>query len=256
MLGSNWKKITHRLTTPALLLFVLGVSVYDAVVANNAFIELPKMVFKMLLASNNQGHMVTIILLWLLPIYYLLLHGDWYIREVKRGVKLVEETRTTVKKYHRTNIFLPTMIMVGIYALGIIVNAGVVPLINEVDLGADASYKVLEVFGESWGMSQWLTAHLTVTYILYSLMTLIVIGMLGIFISCVLAVYPSRQIAYPVIIVYWLLWWYGKFNLANCMQPFTEFGLSYAIVSLCLFVLMTGFLSVGLWRKVIRDDVF
>lgn len=247
------RRYRHNIIFIIFVVCVFYIAIQDAVIARHPFLGKIYLEQGFLLAESNQGHGAAITLFWLLPVYYFAISGEGLLRERAQNIVPIELTRMTKQRYLRGKILIAPALVSGTYLLAIIVNALVLSLIAS-PRPAPPDSGMLEVFSGMKNMHFWIYDHRLLTYGLYTLMMVLIVFSLGVLVNAVIIAVPDRKIAYPTLLMYWLLWWLGKFSLSTSLQPFTEYGLSYGLTSLLAFLIISVIISWLLWRRLMIHD--
>lgn len=253
MLRSEIMRFCRRPVVWTFVGMMIVLAAWDGWQAGAAFVQTPYLETKLLLASTSSGHIAMIAMFWLLPIYYFILCSEPMLRDKEQGITKIELTRSSRRRYLSVKVGCGAVFVTFTYAVAMLVNAVVVRLVVPTQT-VKIEQDMLELFVSWQHMGNWVYAHRAVTYGLYVLMALTIVLCLGILINTVVMLIPDRKVAYPILLVYWLLWWLSKFDLSMAMQPFTEYGLSYGIVTWLGFNLIAGVIIGVVTRRLMRHD--
>ncbi|WP_390407997.1 hypothetical protein [Lacticaseibacillus jixiensis] len=254
MVKSEWYKYSRRMVVWIFICAITVIAIQDAIASRSNFIQLPYIEAKFLLASTNKGHMAAITLLWLLPIYYFVTVSELYLNEKRYHIDLLLVSRSGRSRFLKTKMLFGPVFISGSYFIVFLLNAGITSLLCKTQ-NVKMVESMIEVFPSWRNMAHWIYDHRLLTYLLYVLMTTIIIFTFGVLINAIVISIPNRKLCYPILLVYWQLWWFGKYDISKAMQPFTEYGLSYAIVSFSAFVLSAIVIIVILWKRLAADDI-
>lgn len=250
------KKMIYSKKTWLILGFFLLVSIGDVMLGLDSFIQTDTIEHKMLLASKNQGHIAAIALFWIFPVYGLFLTGERMIREHQRTIDLIEKTRCSGKQWLRAKLLINGSVLSGIVGISLIVNMLLVRLILKPD-HLDFKNPVGEMIelGREW---QWFTPftinHPTITYLFYIFMACFILFLLSCLITLVAIALPERKVAYPALVLYWMIWWFLPWDMSMVLQPFTEYGISYALACFGCYSILTLLAIFIMYRKVLTYD--
>ncbi|MFC6314380.1 hypothetical protein ACFQHW_02220 [Lapidilactobacillus achengensis] len=253
MIKIEIKKLLRSPLTSLFTLAILAIVIVDAFATRKNFLPTPYTELKYLLASNNEGHTALITLTWALPIYYFVLISEGYLREHRRHLVPLELSRSTRQKYLRAKLLVGPGVVSAIYLFALLVNMLIVSVIAINDSGT-VDISMLEVFPSWLGLSNWVYDHRLMTYCLYLIMLLLIVFTLGVLIETIVIFRPDRRIAYPALLVYWSFFLSLNFSINLSIQPFTEYGLSYALISLLVFLIPSWVIITLGWRRLINRD--
>ncbi|MFD1430038.1 hypothetical protein ACFQ4P_07230 [Lacticaseibacillus mingshuiensis] len=204
---------------------------------------------RMLLSSTSQGHIVVIALFWVYPLYVLLVSGERVLLEQHQGIDLIEKTRLRDRKTIDLSGLVESSWTALIVCLGLLVNSALVHLLIHDVAGPSKVDKqfmdMIELFKSWHWMGHWVFTHPASAYLVYVLLLFFILTAIGFFTLSLIRCFPDRKIAYPITFIYWLAWWFTPLDLSMAMQPFTEYGLSYAVTTTGLFCGLTLLLAFG-----------
>lgn len=252
----EWKKNRAVLYSWLLLLFICSVALLDVLFSAKGFMELAFVEQKMLLASNNRGHVSVILLFWVFPIYSFLLFSERLIKERTSNLFIVEALRTSKKKIFLGKCLTNALMLSLFFLLALILNFVTVSIFLPVTNATfDWRYaEMLEVFPSWNNLGYWVYEHPSATYLLYMILLCGILFTMSFFVAALSLVFYNRKIVYPVSMTYWLIWWFVPYDLSMSIQPFTEYGLSYAVMNFLLFTSMTSLLTLILVRRYLSLD--
>ncbi|MBP7952814.1 MAG: hypothetical protein KBH56_00910 [Enterococcus sp.] len=250
------KKNRHLLYPWLLLLFICIITVADIFLSSKSTLGLSFIAQKMILASNSRGHVAAILLFWVFPLYAFLLFAERFIKERTSNAFLVEQIRTPKKKGLLTKCITNASLLTSFFALGFLVNSLIVLLLIPKPTAVfDQRYaEMLEVFTSWEKVGTWIYAHTNITYMIYVLFACIIFFLMSLLIGLLALVFPNRKVVYSFAMIYWLIWWFIPYDLSMAIQPFTEYGLSYAIVALLIFTIPTILIIYLLIRRYATND--
>lgn len=259
MILTEMKKTARSIPTYIFLLFMIAVACLEVYLNVKPFVLVPFIEQKMLLSSNPEGHVSAILLLWIFPLYVFFVSGERLIRERVNNTYLLEATRHSRNKQLAAKILAPALFFALVYLCTFALNALLTVLILRPDAvpfsRADAA-RTLEVIKplRGIGLGVWMYEHAALTYILYAFSTALILFTMTALIGALAVCFPNRKVVYPLCLIYWLIGWMTRFNLDMCVQPFTEYGLSYMLAALAFFLIYMTVPMIILIGKVRRFD--
>ena len=262
MYKSELIKIVKSKWTYLVLAIFIFLSIYDTKLNNIDFFPVKYIEERMLLSSNIQGHITSLLLFFPLPIFIFLFSTERLLREKSNDAFLAELIRASRKKVIRAKIIVSSLLFSSAMLLLLVFNMisavlflHVSPLSRlKYSYDNDPNVKVIELFKSIPSTGLWSYQHHFLTYVLYVLFTLLMTFALVSLCTLIALAFPYRKIAYPLALVYWAIMLSLNDNVLYATQPFTEYGFSYVLAGLLVFLVVTGILCLILYRKVVRDD--
>ena len=184
------------------------------------------------LTGSSRGHIVQMVLLWVLPLYYYFLIGsdhDFYERSV---YKYALYSRTGTKHYRHMRIFFAFLVGYIVMELSLVINIVLVLVV----LRSQSLENAMTPFG---------------TYFLYMQVASLMSGLLCLLGECVGRLFVSTRYAYPLLAVIWFVLIYAHPSIMCFFQPYTEYSLSYAMPILIVFlmIVLVAICGVMLYEK-------
>lgn len=206
------------------------------------------------LTSGGYSNAPQILLLWLLPIWYLLLYGDSCIREYRCGYLPLMDTRISRAKYFLTKnaaAFLLTFFLnVGSLALNYVLCWIAFP-------GNDfRGMEYIVAYGDAGAWLTYSIQHPVGVYILYILIFAALSGML----SCACVSLAMALRSYPLVYAVSFMLWYPQistdYSVLSAMQPFIEYRADLTTWGILVYLLLAvAAVLVGYVRRVKYETI-
>lgn len=200
------------------------------------------------LSGTTRGHMPQMLLLWLLPLFLLLICGDAYVREHKQGYHYLTETRTKKQDIFRSKIIAAFVTGFAVMLGSLLLNHLLAQLIFRNGISFHGAELYLE---ETAGLLGWSIQNPVLAYLIYIIVVSLLSGCCAA--ACVSLSFclKSYKTLYSVCMIFWLLQILSPYSLTYVMQPFIEYGLEWIIPAVGIFAVLVGVsLVVGYWSKV------
>lgn len=201
------------------------------------------------LTGGSQGHIAQMLLIWVLPIYLMIIYSDLYIREVQYGYNNIvfckSDRRMIIKRKIKLSFYIPFFISL----ISLIINFVLAQIIFWG--GEDFKGMIIEPGFEGVCLS-----YPNITYLLYIIVYSMISGGCGMICSGISYVIPNVKIAYPLAFFIWIVQIISPYSLTYAMQPFIEYGPEYFLPALAIFVIVViGIVVVSYRYKVKYDEI-
>lgn len=203
------------------------------------------------LSGSSQGHVAQILLIWILPIYFLIAYSDSGITDYKTGYKNFTLLRTGKKSYYASKLIVAFINPVIIMIISLTINF---IICNVIFHGGD-SFGGMECDVDSNGFLFRISyLNPVISYIAYILVFAVLSGFVSVFALCISLISRNSFIAYPVTFFIWFLQIASKYSITYAIQPFIEYGVKYFIAGLTICFSITFISLIVLYIVRIRKD--
>jgi hypothetical protein len=209
--------------------------------------------FAFFLSGSSIGHAPQILLLWFLPIYFLLLGTDDAIQDFKTGYRNVLISKIGRKRYFLEKIVTSFTISSTTMFISLFINFILVSIIF---FNGTFSKGLMEMeIGEN-KLFAFSVAHPFITITLFSILSCILAGLAGTLGASTSLFFLDRKYAYSAAFFIWFLLVLNKQSLTYLFQPFSEvdFDLLLPIFFLAISILITIPLIVFFYGVKINED--
>lgn len=205
------------------------------------------------LSGSTHGHISQMLLIWLMPIYVLLIYGDTYIQEKSCGYTGIVFSQYSRKKILHTKFAVSFILIFGVFFLSLLFNY---ILANIIFMGG-GSFSGMEQMLADGDLPDWWAWPLQnpyLSYFIYMFIYSILAGCIGVMCYAVCLLFPSYIIAYPICFFVWYLQITSRNSITYAIQPFIEYGPERYIPALLrFFAIILMIVLICRWREVRCD---
>lgn len=207
--------------------------------------------FASFLSGTSQGHVAQMLLIWILPLYLLLIYSDFYILEKKIGYSNIVFSKVSrnilLKTRFLLSFFLPFIIILSSLLLNFVLSLIV--------FKGGQSFMGLEMYPDHNGILLSLSLkHPNITYTIYLLVFSTLAGCCGLLCSALSLLLPNYKYVYPTSFFIWIIQIMLPNSLTYLMQPFIEYGFEEIIPASILFISIVFIFSLLAWRYKVKFD--
>lgn len=185
------------------------------------------------LSGNSIGHLSQMLLLWVLPLFLLLIYSGSVVTEKNKGYLNIIYTKMNKRDYVLNKIGAAFAIGFMVMFISLMLNFG----LSNILFSSGSSFGGLETMvGHVHGLFDLSFRYPSLTYFFYVLSTSFIAGTVSAFSVPMAFVFSSTWALYPVIFFVWLLLIINPYSITYAMQPFIEFGIAYILVALALLL--------------------
>ncbi|PAF36238.1 hypothetical protein CHH58_13385 [Terribacillus saccharophilus] len=209
--------------------------------------------FAFFLAGSSQGHISQILLLWFLPVYFLIICTDNYIEDLKYGYNHILISKMGKNKYIRNKLVFSFITPFITMFLALLINL----LFSYILFwGGTSSLGIFEMDIEGNTLWELSVQFPLLTNLSYLLLACFLTGLSGLLGASASLIFPDRRYAYPITFFIWFSLVLWEDSIMNLFQPFTEFDFDYLLPTLIrdLVILLIIPLIVYLY-KVKTDEI-
>ena len=205
--------------------------------------------FATFLPGNSIGHIPQMLLLWILPIYVLLIYSDSYVREKQSGYNSIIFSKYSRKEIIRTKLLVSFVVFFTIVFIGLFINFILAQIVfkggtwNPIEHLTDMN-SVFEL-SKKWPL---------ITNIVYIIMVSLIAGGCGILCTSLSFLIPNYKVLYPVAFLLWVFQIASKYSLMYVVQPFIEYGVDYIIPALITYNLCIIIVTIVAYIKKVKYD--
>jgi hypothetical protein len=209
--------------------------------------------FSFFLAGSTQGHIGQIVLLWFLPIYFLILCSDEYIQEVKNGYNRIIISKLGQNVYFRTKLFISFIVPCITMFISLTINLIFSYIIFK---GGAFSKGFFERDTSSNLLTDFSQQHPFITAFTFLLIVCFFSGLVGVLGASACLVFPDRRYAYPIAYFIWFILIFVKGSVMNIFQPFTEYDIDDLLPILIIDILLLLVIPLLTYIYKIKRDEF
>lgn len=203
------------------------------------------------LSGSSQGHVAQILLIWILPIYFLIAYSDSGITDYKTGFKNFTFLRTGKRNYYTSKLIVSFIFPALITFLSLMINF----ILCNIIFHEGNSFGGMEFDANSNGYLFSISYHNPIiSYIIYIFIFAFISGLVSIFSLCVSLISRNSFIAYPTVFFIWFLQIALKYSITYTIQPFIEYDIKYFIAGLTICFSITFISLIVLYFVRIRKD--
>lgn len=206
------------------------------------------------LSGASHGHITQMLLIWLMPIYILLIYGDSYIWEKSCGYTGIIFSQYSRKKIVQTKFAVSFLLFFSIIFLSLLLNF---LLANLLFMGG-SDFKGMELMlaeGDLSGWWAWSLENPFLAYFLYMILYSILAGIFGVVCYAVCYLAPSYKLAYTICFFLWFGQIVSPYSITYAIQPFIEYGPEYFLPALLIFfVIAFAIVVFSRWHEVRCDE--
>ena len=204
------------------------------------------------LSGSSIGHIPQMLLIWVLPIYLMIIYSDSYIREVREGYAPTVFSRMDRKRIIKDRFKLSFILPFVASFLSLLVNF----LLSHIAFWGGSSMNGLEMYIETQDFFAWSIQNANIAYIGYVVVYSLIAGGCGVICTGISFLFPNNKIAYALVFFLWIVQIISPYSLTYAMQPFIEYGPEYFIPALLIFVgMVVGVYSIAYIYKVKFDEI-
>lgn len=207
------------------------------------------------LSGASHGHTAQMLLIWLMPIYVLLIYGDSYIQEKSCGYTGIIYSQYSRKKIIRTKFATSFLVFFGVFFMSMLLNF---ILANLIFMGGgrlrgfeqSLAAGVLSPF-EVWSVQNPVAAYL-ISMVIYCVLA----GCTGVMCCAVCYLFPSYKLAYPICFFIWFIQITMEPSIIYALQPFTGNTVIKVIFPLLRFFVIGLIVVLISWWREVRCDKY
>lgn len=187
------------------------------------------------LSGSGHGHVLQMLLIWLLPLYVLNLFSDSSILEYKKGYRNLLLMRVSRKRHIFSKYSASFIAPFSVMAISLLINFGLAQIL----FAGGTDFRGLEVFADDNAWFHFMYTYPNRMYLFFILLTSICAGLCGIITKSIALLSGKYSVTYFVSFLLWMGLVMTKYSVVYLIQPFTEYGLDYMIRSAGLLFALT-----------------
>lgn len=207
------------------------------------------------LSGTSQGHIPQMLLIWVLPLYLMIIYSDSYIQERKVGYNVIIFSQVSRKKIVTTRLSISFLVPFIISFVSMLLNF---LLANIVFMGGEDLHGAQFMLGtgDMDSFRELCYNHLNLTYCIYIVVYSIIAGGVGLLCTCISFLIPQYKIAYPVAFLVWMGQVIAPYSITFAIQPFIEYGPEYFIPAIMIFLaILLCTMIIAIKYKVGYDEI-
>jgi hypothetical protein len=185
------------------------------------------------LSGSSRGHIIQMIVLWALPMYFVYLVGSDHGVYERTYYKYALYSRKGAKAYLRMRLLYAFLVGFLVMTSALIIDMILVTVLfiskTPISTGNTPFYE----------------------YVVYMVVASVVVGLLCLLGECAGRLFKSYRYIYPLMTILWFVLIYAHPSIMYLFQPYTEYSLTYAfpIFIVLLILTMTNVLGVVIYEK-------
>jgi hypothetical protein len=210
--------------------------------------------FASFLSGSSRGHIAQMLLVWILPLYLLVIYCDSYIQDKKIGYNNIVFMKSSRKNIIFSKFIVSFIVPFVVSFISLTINF----LLAHILFRGGINFRGHDITAASGNLDPFASfsfTHPLLVNCIYILIYSIVAGGCGLFCTGLSFLFPYYKIVYPLAFVFWCVQLISPFSLTYVMQPFIEYGLDYIIPAFIIyFTSITVIVLVAFRRKVGLDE--
>jgi hypothetical protein len=203
------------------------------------------------LSGTSQGHVAQMLLIWILPLYILLIYSDFYILEKKIGYSHITYTKCSRSELLKARFFLSFFLPFIILLFSLLLNF----VLSLIIFNGGQNFMGLEMYPDHNVTLLTLSLkHPYIAYIIYLFVFAILAGCCGLMCTALSLLFPHYKYVYPAAFFIWILQIMLPNSLTYLMQPFIEYGFREIIPAGILFVAIVFIFLLSAWQYKVKFD--
>lgn len=202
------------------------------------------------LSGSSHGHISQMLLIWIMPIYLMIIYSDTYISEVKYGYNNIVFTKSDRRKIVRQRFVISFALGFAVSFVGLFLNY----IISNIVFYGGTDMHGLEYAEYESGFIALCLGNPNIAYLFYVIVYCLIAGGCGIICTGISFVIPNYKIAYPLVFFIWIVQIIAPFSLTYAMQPFIEYDLNYIIPSVLIYAFIVAAVGVVSYNFKVRCD--
>ncbi len=200
------------------------------------------------LSGTSVGHMPQMLLIWLLPIFLLLIYSDTYIKEYQLKYHYIISTRI-----QNVKIFLAKLLAGFIIGfITVFLSLSLNYILSWIAFNGGTSFRGLDYFiGTEESLLSISLENPVITYIIYIFNFSVISGLYSIVCVSLSFCFRTYKLLYGVCIIIWFWQILSPYSLTFIIQPFIEYGFERIIPAAAVLILIVIVaVAVGYYSKV------
>lgn len=203
------------------------------------------------LSGSSQGHILQILLIWVLPIYLLIAYADTGVSDLNVGFSNYAIMRSSKKRYYFSKLTVAFIYPLLLSFISLTINF----IICNIIFLDGHSFGGLEQDISSTGILFELTISKPfISYFCYIIIFSLICGFVGVSAISIAFISKNNFITYPVVFFIWFLQIVSEYSITYTIQPFIEYGLKYLLIGFGVCILITVLSLIVLYYARIRKD--
>lgn len=182
--------------------------------------------FASFLSGSSQGHATQMLLLWFLPIYFLLMGTDTPIQDFETGYRNVLISKVGKKKYILTKYFTAFLISSLVMLVALFINFLFVYIFFK---NGTFMAGLEQVQLDNNILFNFSINHPYSASTIFALVAVLLAGFIGVMCTSVSLFFLNRKFAYAAAFFIWFLFVIKGNSVMFLLQPFAEYGLTVLI---------------------------
>ncbi len=202
------------------------------------------------LSGSSQGHVAQMLLIWVLPIYFLIIYSDFYIQEKKLGYSNITFTKLSKKKFLSIRFFVTFFLPFTIVLISLLLNF----ILAVVIFHGGQSFQGMESYSNPHPLLSYSLNNPYLAYIGYIFIFSLIAGCCGVICTSLSLLFSKYKHVYSIAFFIWIIQIILPNSLTYLIQPFIEYGFDRIIPASILFSSIVIILFVSSWFYKVKFD--
>lgn len=179
------------------------------------------------LSGSGGGNICQMLLIWLMPIYIMILYVDSFLQEKENGYSSIYLTKIRKQKVYNNKVLTSFLIVTVLNFVSLLINH----VMASVIFYGGEYMRWLDSLSGFDHFFEWCISNDEWAYIIYMLSYSLIVGAYAIFCMNISFLFSDRKIVFAIAVILWIVLVISPYSITYAMQPFTEYGLRYFIVA-------------------------
>lgn len=205
--------------------------------------------FHAFLSGVSDSQISQMLLIWLLPIYHLLVYSDEYLIDRNNNCFNLIRTRCNIKRILIMRFAISFFEGFFLVFISIMINF----LLCFFLFYGGENFMGLESYSQNSGINMGIN-HPYYTYIAKVLMASLISGVLSMFCQSMTYIVKNIKYVYFSCSFFWIIQIISPYSITYCIQPYIEYGLNYRIPAFLLFAMASLIVIFIAYRYKVKND--
>ncbi|WP_079709563.1 hypothetical protein [Paraliobacillus ryukyuensis] len=182
--------------------------------------------FSFFLSGSTRGHALQFLMLWFLPVYYLLIAADTPIQDLETGYKNILISKIGKKRYVLQKYIIAFLSSSLSMAAALLINFSFVYILFK---NSTFMRSLDEIQAKENILFSFSIEHPYLAILLFALVATFLSGLIGVLASSLSIFFPKRKFAYAAAFFIWFMFVLKENSVMYLFQPFAEYGFEVLI---------------------------
>lgn len=202
------------------------------------------------LSGSSQGHVSQMMLIWVLPVYLLIMYSDFYVQEKKLGYSNIVLSKISRNKFLSIRFFVSFLFPFSILFISLIINF----ILSIIIFNGGQSFQGMESFSNSHSLLGFSLNNSYLVYIGYILIFSLIAGCCGVICTSLSFLFTKYKYVYSIAFFVWIIQIILPNSLTYLMQPFIEYGFDRILPAGILFSVIVIIFFLSAWFYKVKFD--